>query len=85
MSREIRVIIIIIPALSPVVVPKVLLKYSIDIIELITDVEKAAKETKLLINCGGYAGSDTILLKLLPFVLVFRAKLTCSPLSRELA
>ncbi len=43
----------IIPVFSPLVVPKVLLKYSIDIMELITDVENAAKETKLLINCEG--------------------------------
>ena len=52
--RAIRTMLIIIPALTtPEVTPKVDVKYSIDIIELITDVEKAAKETKLLKICGG--------------------------------
>ena len=82
MSRAMSIIETIIPVLSPLVVPKVLVKYSIDIIELITDVEKAAKETKLLISCGGYGGRDTILSKLPLSELVLRAKLTCSPLSR---
>ena len=30
---------------------------------LITEVEKAEKEIKLLINCGGYAGSEATLRK----------------------
>ncbi len=53
MRRTIRITLIIIPALKVLAVPKVLLKYSVVIMALITDVEKAAKETKLLINCGG--------------------------------
>ena len=75
--------VIIIPVLSPLVVPKVSVKYSVVIIELITEEEKAAKETKLLISCGGYAGRDTISSTLLPSRLVLRTKLTCSPLSRR--
>ncbi len=54
MSRAIRMRLIITSVFSPLVAPKLLVKYSIDIMELITDVEKAAKETKLLINCGEY-------------------------------
>jgi hypothetical protein len=53
MSKVIRMRTIITPVFIPLVVPKVLLKYSMDNIELITEVEKAAKETKLLINCEG--------------------------------
>jgi hypothetical protein len=82
-SRTIRTIINITPVLIPLVVPKVLLKYSMDSMELITDVEKAAKETKLLINCDGYAGRDTTLSNSPLSELVLRAKLTCSPLSRD--
>ena len=83
MSKTIRIRIIITPVFIRLVVPKVLLKYSIDSMELITEVEKAAKETKLLINCEGYAGRDTILSKFPLDELVFSRKLTCSPLSRE--
>jgi hypothetical protein len=54
-----------------------------DSMELITELEKAAKETKLLINCEGYAGKDTILSKFPLDELVFSRKLTCSPLSRK--
>jgi len=70
------------PVFSPAVVLKVLEKYSMDTMEVITDVEKAAKETKLLISCDGYAGRDTTLSKLPLSELVLSAKLTCSPLSR---
>ena len=51
--------------------------------EIITEVEKAAKETKLLINCGGYAGRDTSFSELPPAEVVLRTKLTCSPLCSE--
>ena len=79
MNRVIRIKQIIIPVLNPLSVSKVLVKYSIDIIELITDVEKAAKETKLLIDCDGYPGRDTTLLKLPLSEVVLRTKLNCSP------
>jgi hypothetical protein len=42
-------------------------------------VEKAAKETKLLIDCDGYPGRDNILSKLPLLELVLRTKLTSSP------
>ena len=54
---------IIIPIFRPPLVAKVLVKYSADIMELITEVENAANEMKLLISCGGYAGNDTTLSK----------------------
>jgi hypothetical protein len=73
-----------IPAFIPLVVPKVASKYCIDTRELITEVEKAASETRLLIICGGYAGREIRLFIFVPFETVRSKKLTCSPRAKVL-